>query len=125
MFQKRFAISDKDLNELLLAVTATAPKAERFDLILVAAGAETIRVVREIRYATDMALRKIVDIIQRKNSVVNVFKNKAAAEKLQQRLVNVGAKIKINSREVEEEEEEEEGEEDGGSNENEQVLKNY
>ena len=120
--QKRFAISDKDLNELLLAVTATAPKAERFDLILVAAGAETIRVVREIRYATDMALRKIVDIIQRKNSVVNVFKNKASAEKLQQRLVNVGAKIKINSREVEEEEE---GEEDGGSNESEQVLKNY
>ena len=110
--QKRFSISDKDLNELLLAVTATAPKAERFDLILVTAGAETIRVVREIRYTTEMGLRKIVYIIQRKNSVVNVFKNKAAAEKLQQRLENIGAKTKINSREVEEEDEESEEDEE-------------
>ena len=106
--QKRHKISDKDLNELLLAVTATAPKAELFDLILVDAGPETIRLVREIRYATEMGLRKIVDIIQRKNSVVNAFKNKAAAEKLQQRLSNIGAKTKINAREVEEEDEESE-----------------
>ena len=106
--QKRHKISDKDLNEILLAVTATAPKAELFDLILVDAGPETIRLVREIRYATEMGLRKIVDIIQRKNSVVNAFKNKAAAEKLQQRLSNIGAKTKINAREVEEEDEESE-----------------
>ena len=109
--QKQRKITDNDLNELLLAVTATAPRAEQFDLILVEAGPETIRLVREIRYATDMGLRKIVDIVQRKNSVVNVFKNKAAAEKLQQRLNNIGAKTKINAREVEEEDEEsEEGE---------------
>jgi ribosomal protein L7/L12 len=108
--QKRRRISDKDLNELLLAVTATAPKAQLFDLILVEGGPETIRLVREIRYATDMGLRKIVGIIQRKNSVVNVFKNKAAAEKLQQRLGSVGAKTKINAREIEEEDDE--GEDD-------------
>ncbi|WP_455200549.1 ribosomal protein L7/L12 [Kaarinaea lacus] len=106
--QKRRNITDKDLNELLLAVTATAPKAQLFDLILVAAGPETIRLVREIRYATEMGLRKIVDIIQRKNSVVNAFKNKAAAEKLEQRLRKLGAKTKINAREVEEEDEESE-----------------
>jgi len=108
--QKRRKITDKDLNELLLAVTTTAPKAELFDLILVEAGPESIRLVREIRNATDMGLRKIVNIIQRKNSVVNVFKNKAVAEKLQQRLNHIGAKTKINAREVEEEDEADEEE---------------
>ena len=107
-FKKRRKITDKDLNELLLAVTATAPRAQLFDLILVEAGPETIRLVREIRYATDVALRKIVNMIQRKNSVVNVFENKVAAEKLQQRLQSIGAKTKINSREVEEEDDEDE-----------------
>ena len=107
--QKRRKITDKALNDFLLAVTTTAPKAQLFDLILVEAGPETIRLVREIRNATDMALRKIVDAIQRKNSVVTVFKNKAASEKLQQRLEDIGAKTKINSREVEEEDEDEEG----------------
>ena len=107
-FAKRRKINDKDLNELLLAITATAPKAQLFDLILVEAGPETIRLVREIRYATDMGLRNIVDILQRKNSLVNAFKIKAAAEKLQQRLENIGAKTKINAREIEEEDEEDE-----------------
>ncbi|KPJ94280.1 MAG: hypothetical protein AMJ55_06660 [Gammaproteobacteria bacterium SG8_15] len=103
-------ISDKDINDFLLAITVAAPKAELFDLILTNPGLETIRLVREIRYATDMELRRIVDIIQRRNSVVTVFKSKSAAEKLQQRLGNVGAETKINAREVEEEDEDEEGE---------------
>lgn len=106
-FRKRFKISDTDLNDLLLAVNATAPRAQLFDLILVEAGAEIIRLVREIRYATDMGMRKIVDIIQRKNSLVYAFKNKAAAEKLQQRMQHFGAKTKIFSREIEEEDDEE------------------
>lgn len=101
-------ISDKDINDFLLAITVAAPKVELFDLILMDPGLETIRLVREIRYATDMGLRRIVDIIQRKNSVVTVFRSKSAAEKLQQRLGNVGAKTKINAREVEEEDEESE-----------------
>jgi len=106
--QKKKNLSDKDINDFLLAITVASPKAQQFDLILVDPGAETIRLVREIRYATDTALRRIVDMIQRKNSVVTVFKSKSAAEKLQQRLGNIGAKTKINAREVEEEEDEEE-----------------
>jgi len=105
--QKRKVISEKDRNDFLLAVTVAAPKAELFDLILVDPGEETIRLVREIRNATYKGLREIAGMVQRKNSVVNVFKSKSAAEKLQQRLVNIGSKVKINSREIEEEDEEE------------------
>jgi ribosomal protein L7/L12 len=106
------SLSDRDINDFLLAITVAVPKAQLFDLILVEPGQETIRLVREIRYATDMGLRRIVDIIQRKNRVVTAFRSKSAAEKLQQRLGNIGAKTKINAREIEEADEEDEGEEE-------------
>jgi ribosomal protein L7/L12/uncharacterized protein YegL len=108
--QKGGSIDDKDQNDFLLAVTVAAPKAELFDLILVDPGQETIRLVREIRYATQKALREIADMVQRKNSVVTVFKSKSAAQRLQQRLENLGSKVKINAREIEEEDEEDEDE---------------
>ena len=104
---KRKVINDRDRNDFLLAITVAAPKAELFDLILVEPGQETIRLVREIRNSTRKGLREIARMVQRKNSVVTVFKSKSAAEKLLQRLVNIGSKVKINSREIEEEEEEE------------------
>jgi len=105
--QKDDVINDRDRNDFLLAVTVAAPKAELFDLILVEPGQEMIRIVREIRYATQKSLREITNLLQRKNSVVNVFKSKSAAEKLQQRLTNIGSRVKINAREIEEEDEEE------------------
>jgi len=97
-------ITDRDRNDFLLASTVAAPRAELFDLILVDPGPETIRLVREIRYATQKGLREIVNIAQRKHSVVTVFRSKSAAEKLQQRLVNLGSKVNIYVREIEEEE---------------------
>ena len=99
-------ISDRDRNDFLLASTVAAPKAELFDLILVDPGLETIRLVREIRYATQKGLREIANMVQHKNSVVTVFKSKSAAEKLQQRLVNIGSKVNIYAREIEGDKEE-------------------
>jgi hypothetical protein len=49
-------------------------------------------------------------MVQRKSSVVTVFKSKSAAQRLQQRLENLGSKVKINAREIEEEDEEDEDE---------------
>jgi len=95
-------IDDKDRNDFLLASTVVAPKAELFDLILVDPGQEMIRLVREIRYATQKGLREIANMVQRKNSVVAVFESRPAAEKLQQRLGSIGSKVKINAREIEE-----------------------
>jgi Mg-chelatase subunit ChlD/ribosomal protein L7/L12 len=96
-------VSDKDRNDFLLASTTAPPKAVLFDLILIDPGSETIRLLREIRYATSMGLREIADIIRCRNSVVTVFKNRASAEQLQQRLVKLGAKVKVHAREEVEE----------------------
>jgi len=99
-------VSDKDRNDFLLASTAAPPKAELFDLVLTDPGSETIRLLREIRYATSMGMREIADIIKHRNSVITVFKNRASAEKLQQRLVKTGAKLAVHAREVVEQVEE-------------------
>jgi ribosomal protein L7/L12 len=74
-------------------------KAEIFELVLVDPGSETIRLLREIRYATSMGLREISDIMQRKNSVITAFKSRASAEALQQRLRKVGADVEVHGRE--------------------------
>ena len=54
----------------------------------------------EQRNATSMGITDIADIIRRKNSVVTVFQNRDSAEHLQQRLIDIGAKVKVNTREV-------------------------
>jgi ribosomal protein L7/L12/uncharacterized protein YegL len=74
-------------------------KAEIFELVLVDPGSETIRLLREIRYATSMGLREISDIMQRKDSVITAFKSRAAAEALQLRLRKVGADVEVHGRE--------------------------
>jgi ribosomal protein L7/L12 len=93
-------VSDKSRNDFLLASTTAPPKAAIYDLVLIDPGSETIRLLREIRNATSMGLREIADIIQSRNSVITVFKNKASAEELQQRLLKVGAKVEVQAREV-------------------------
>lgn len=71
------------------------PDAELYDFILVDPGSETIRLLREIRYATNMEIPEIANIIKSRNSLVTVFKNKSDAQNFQQRLINIGAKVKI------------------------------
>lgn len=71
------------------------PDAELYDFILVDPGLEPIRLLREIRNATNMGIPEIADIMKTRNSLVTVFKNKADAENLQQRLTKIGARAKI------------------------------
>ena len=46
-------VSDKDRNDFLLASSVAPSKAEFFDLVLIDPGSEPIRLLREIRYATN------------------------------------------------------------------------
>jgi Mg-chelatase subunit ChlD/ribosomal protein L7/L12 len=96
-------VDDKDPKDCLPASTTAPPRADIFDLVLIDPGPETIRLLREIRNATKMGLREISDIIQCRNSVITVFKNQASAEKLQQRLIKIGAKVEVQAREDAEE----------------------
>lgn len=71
------------------------PDADLYDCILVEPGSETIRLLREIRSTTNMGIPEIADIIRSRNSLIAGFKNKSDAENFQQRLVQLGAKVKI------------------------------
>lgn len=107
-------VSAKDRNDFLLASSkaqpnaasptsvfeATAelvalPDAETYDFILIDPGVDTIRLLREIRNTTNIPIPEIADIIKTRNSRVTVFKDKTDAESFQQRLVDIGAIVKI------------------------------
>lgn len=106
-------VNAKDRNDFLLASSKAPPKAgaisefeasaelvmlpdaETYDFILIDPGVDTIRLLREIRNTTNMAIPEIADIIRSRNSRVTVFKNKTDAETFQQRLVDIGAIVKI------------------------------
>lgn len=114
-----YGISDKDRNDFLLAATVAPPKvevppkvealpdvqaapdhealpdADAYDFILVDPGPETIRLLREIRNTTNMEIPEIAAVIKSRNSRVTIFNNKADAEDFQKRLINIGAKVKI------------------------------
>jgi len=107
-------ISDQDRNDFLLSSTnakaeaipestpdaspEASPQSESFDLILIHPGSETIRLLREIRNATDMGLREITGIIHNTNSLVTTFESNDSAEKLKQRLEKIGAKVTVQPR---------------------------
>ena len=76
-------------------ILESLPDAERYDFILIDPGIDTIRLLREIRNTTNMAIPEIADVIRSRNSRVTVFKNKKDAESFQQRLVDIGAIVKI------------------------------
>jgi len=118
-------ISDKERNDFLLGCTGASPEievlpeleappeievhpepgvppkvdilpdADLYDFILVDPGSETIRLLREIRNATNMGIPEIADIVKSRNCLVTVFKNKADAQTLEQRLTKIGAKVKV------------------------------
>lgn len=71
------------------------PDAETYDFILIDPGVDMIRLLREIRNTTNMSIPEIADIIKTRNSRVTVFKDKKDAESFQQRLVDIGAIVKI------------------------------
>jgi Mg-chelatase subunit ChlD len=100
LLDSTIAPPDAEPSDSLLAGTIAPPKVLIYDLILVDPGLEIIRLLREIRDATNMGLREISDIIQCRNSVITVFKDKTSAEELQQRLAKFGANVKVDAREV-------------------------
>lgn len=107
-------VSAKERNEFLLAGSKAPPKAasptsvfeataelvglpdaDTYDFILIDPGVDTIRLLREIRNTTNMPIPEIANIIKTRNSRVTGFNDKSDAERFQQRLVDIGAIVKI------------------------------
>ena len=72
----------------------------RFDLVLIDAGENPIRLMREIRDAIDVDVHRAADMIRRTNTVVTTLADESEAESLLDRLAAVGARAEVRANEA-------------------------
>jgi len=80
------------------AAGAAAPVAEEqteFNVILADAGAEKIKVIKEVRAATGLGLKEAKDLVDGAPKTVKEGISKADAEALKKKLEEAGAKVEV------------------------------
>lgn len=79
------------------AASAAAPAAEKteFTVFLAAAGAEKIKVIKEVREITGLGLKEAKDLVEAAPTVVKESVSKADAEKFKAKLVEAGATVEL------------------------------
>jgi len=79
------------------AVAAAAPVEEKteFTVVLAAAGANKINVIKEIRAITGLGLKEAKDLVEGAPKTVKEGVNKADSEKMKAQLVAAGATVEI------------------------------
>jgi large subunit ribosomal protein L7/L12 len=76
------------------AAAAVEEKTE-FDVILAAAGAEKIKVIKVVREITGLGLKEAKDLVEGAPKPVKEAVNKAESEELKKKLTEVGATVEI------------------------------
>ena len=79
------------------AAAAAAPVEEKteFNVILTAAGANKINVIKVVREVTSLGLKEAKDLVETPNAKVREAVNKEEAEKAKKALEEAGAKVEI------------------------------
>ena len=80
------------------AVAAPAAKAEEktaFDVVLKAAGANKINVIKVVRAATSLGLKEAKDLVDKGGQAVKTGVTKEEADKLAKELKDAGAEVEI------------------------------
>ena len=80
------------------AAAAPAEAAEEqteFDVILKAAGAQKINVIKEVRAITGLGLKEAKDLVEAGGKAVKEGVSKAEAEEIQKKLVDAGAEVEL------------------------------
>ncbi len=79
------------------APEAAAPKVEQteFSVILKAAGANKIAVIKEVRAITNLGLKEAKDLVESAPKPIKEGVNKEEAEELKKKLVAAGADVEI------------------------------
>ena len=80
------------------AAGADAPAAEEkteFDVVLTAAGAEKIKVIKVVKEALDLGLKDAKDLVESAPKTLKEGISKEAAEELKKQLEEVGASVEI------------------------------
>jgi large subunit ribosomal protein L7/L12 len=77
------------------APAAAAEEKTEFDVILAAAGAEKIKVIKVVRELTGLGLKEAKDLVEGAPKPVKEGINKAEAEEVKKKLSEVGATVEI------------------------------
>ena len=77
------------------AAAPAAAEATEFDVVLEAAGAEKIKVIKELRTLTSLGLKEAKDLVDGAPKTVKEKVSKEEAEKIKQVLEGAGAKVSI------------------------------
>jgi large subunit ribosomal protein L7/L12 len=78
------------------AVPAEAAEEQtEFDVILKAAGAQKINVIKEVRAITGLGLKEAKDLVEAGGKAVKEGVSKAEAEEIQKKLVAAGAEVEL------------------------------
>jgi large subunit ribosomal protein L7/L12 len=76
---------------------AAAPEEEQteFDVILKAAGAQKINVIKEVRAITGLGLKEAKDLVEAGGKAVKEGVSKAEAEEIKKKLTDAGAEVEL------------------------------
>ena len=77
------------------AAAAPAEEKSTFDLILAAAGANKIQVIKEIRAVTNLGLKEAKDLVESAPKPVKQGLKKEEADEIKKKLEAVGAKVEL------------------------------
>jgi large subunit ribosomal protein L7/L12 len=75
--------------------TEAAEEQTEFDVILKAAGAQKINVIKEVRAITGLGLKEAKDLVEAGGKAVKEGVSKAEAEEIQKKLTEAGAEVEL------------------------------
>ena len=96
--EEEFGVSAAAPVGVVAAAGAAAPAAEEkteFDVILTAAGASKLNVIKIVREITGLGLKDAKDLVESAPKAVKEGLSKADAEALQKQLTDVGASVEL------------------------------
>jgi large subunit ribosomal protein L7/L12 len=77
------------------APAAAEEEQTEFDVILKAAGAQKINVIKEVRAITGLGLKEAKDLVEAGGKAVKEGVSKAEAEEIKKKLVDAGAEVEL------------------------------
>jgi large subunit ribosomal protein L7/L12 len=77
------------------AAAAAEEEQTEFDVILKAAGAQKINVIKEVRAITGLGLKEAKDLVEAGGKAVKEGVSKAEAEEIKKKLVDAGADVEL------------------------------
>jgi large subunit ribosomal protein L7/L12 len=77
------------------APAAAVEEKTEFDVVLIAAGADKIKVIKVVREVTSLGLKEAKDLVESAPKAVKEGAAKAEAEEIKKKLEDVGAKVEL------------------------------